>query len=42
MSDYTAVLAGVVILAGGLALVDKYFLKGRRSVGANGQSAEPS
>src|SRR6185503_7337921 len=42
MSDYTAVLAGVVILAGGLTLVDTYFLKGRRRVGANGQSAEPS
>src|SRR5262249_8215534 len=42
MSDYTAVLAGVVALTGGLALFDKFFLEGRRRVAANGQPAEPS
>jgi signal peptidase I len=42
VSDYTAILAGAVVVAGGVALVDALVLKRRRPVGADGQPAEPS
>lgn len=42
MSDYTAILAGAMVLAGGLSLFDTFFLKSRRPVGADGQPAQLS
>jgi signal peptidase I len=42
VSDYTAILAGAVVVAGGVALVDALVLKRRRPVGADGQPTEPS
>jgi signal peptidase I len=42
VSDYTAILAGAVVVAGGVALADALVLKRRRPVGADGQPAEPS
>jgi signal peptidase I len=40
LSDYTAILAGAVVLAGGLALFDTLVLKRSRPTGSDGRPAE--